>query len=85
LSGNAAGPGYFLPLNADTLGIAGCPVRRTPADTGDDPMRKLTMVFAATALVALTGAANACPGATTADNSTPTTTAQAPISKPVQN
>ena len=50
-------------------------------------MRKLTTVLAATAFVVFTGAAMACPygAATTADISKPTTTAEAPISKPVQN
>jgi len=50
-------------------------------------MRKLTTVLAATAFVAFTGAAIACPyGADkTADISKPTTTAEAPISKPAQN
>ncbi len=50
-------------------------------------MRKLTMALAATAFVGFSGAALACPyGADkTADISKPTTTAEAPISKPVQN
>jgi hypothetical protein len=50
-------------------------------------MRKLTMALATTALMALSGAAIACPygAATSADISTPTQTAEAPISKPTQN
>jgi hypothetical protein len=48
-------------------------------------MRKLTTALAAAALVAFAGAAYACPGAASADISTPVTTAEAPISKPTQN
>jgi len=48
-------------------------------------MRKLTTVLAATAFVAFAGAAYACPGAKSVDMSKPTTTAEAPISKPAQN
>ena len=50
-------------------------------------MRKLTMALVTTAAIAFSGAAIACPygAATSADISTPTQTAEAPISKPAQN
>jgi hypothetical protein len=78
---------FLPPRNGNRLFISGRSADSAVRQTGDDPMRKLTTVLAATALVAFAGAAMACPygAATTADISKPTTTAEAPISKPAQN